>query len=49
MSIHPGPGLLLSKGGEGGRLRLRRGKEALEYRVEENGAVFEVKGLGRFI
>jgi len=48
LSIHPAPGLI-SVGGEKGRLRLRRGKEALEYRVEENGAVFEVKGLGRFI
>lgn len=48
LSIHPAPGLM-SVGGEKGRLRLRRGKEALEYRVEENGAVFEVKGLGRFI
>ncbi|GAA5903700.1 uncharacterized protein JCM6883_005088 [Sporobolomyces salmoneus] len=50
LSIHPGPALQsTSRTGKDERLRTRFGKEALEYTLEENGAVFEVKGLGRFI
>ncbi|GAA5828656.1 hypothetical protein JCM3766R1_003775 [Sporobolomyces carnicolor] len=48
LSIHPGPALLASTSRDE-RLRTRVGKESLEYTLEENGAVFEVKGLGRFI
>ncbi|GAA5929417.1 uncharacterized protein JCM15063_004143 [Sporobolomyces koalae] len=47
LSIQPGPALALSQDQEG--IRTRTGKDALEYRLEENGAVFEVKGLGKFI
>ncbi|GAA5986900.1 hypothetical protein JCM5350_000357 [Sporobolomyces pararoseus] len=49
LSIHPGPSLPAASSNENDRLRTRVGKEALEYTLEENGAVFEVKGLGKFI
>ncbi|GAA6010346.1 hypothetical protein JCM11491_006278 [Sporobolomyces phaffii] len=54
LSIHPGPALSPSSASrvedpDDERLQTRVGKDALEYRLEENGAVFEVKGLGRFI